>query len=568
MVAAAAIVVVVAVPAVGASASRPGLSWCSESSIDNLAVDVSQKPELGQIEVVVNSSYALDVVDKVWVRKQAPCEGITQPEVVILDGEAARLVLQDDDEISLYWRPPDTLPLFQEVQEFCITANRDSPEGPWNTFLAKFCFPNALLQTEKDVQSCSEMTCVRKCCPQGQAMAPGAMCAAEEEGDSWHPSLASGEPGAAATTIHMLYGPPRLCHNALVYHNFSILPSGMLKLQGELSTDVDGYCIDTFQGRPFQSVAMVCEEKVTAWHCDWKYLLLKPALLGVSCVFLLLTWLVYVSVAELRASNEGGCVISLVSSLLVTYATLIVLNLTAEDFAYFSCVVAGRLCHLSTLAAFFWMNVLSFHTFMQLRSRQDPAWERPLVFRLYSVYAWCCPLVLVLVGVVLDAVAADVIRPNIDTSCWFYDASAYWVYLYGPMLLLLLVNAVFFVGCIMLLCCGRGRHTYELSAVPQQTCGAWVCVRLVIIMGILWLMEVATWSFAAYCSIPEWIFDVVNSLQGVYIFLVTVCCRRNLKVFHCGCPRLVHRGKHREAGSPFGSGEASEVAANPLVPGS
>lgn len=27
---------------------------------------------------------------------------------------------------------------------------------------------------------------------------------------------------------------------------------------------------------------------------------------------------------------------------------------------------------------------------------------------------------LVVVGVVLDAVAADVIRPNIDTSCWFY----------------------------------------------------------------------------------------------------------------------------------------------------
>lgn len=257
VVAAATVVVVVEVSTVGASASRPGLSWCSESSIDNMAVDISQKPELRNIEVVVNSSYALDVVDKVWVRKQAPCEGITQLEVVILDGNAARLVLQDDNEISLYWRPPDTLPLFQEVQDFCITANRESPEGPWNTFLAKFCFPNALLQTEKDVHSCSEVTCVRKCCPQGQAMARDAMCAAEEEGNSWHPSLASGEPGAAATTIHMLYGPPRFCHNALIYHNFSILPSGMVKLQGELITYVDGYCIDTFHGRPFQPMAMV-----------------------------------------------------------------------------------------------------------------------------------------------------------------------------------------------------------------------------------------------------------------------------------------------------------------------
>lgn len=42
------------------------------------------------------------------------------------------------------------------------------------------------------------------------------------------------------------------------------------------------------------------------------------------------------------------------------------------------------------------------------------------MFALYSLYAWCCPLVLVLVGLLLDALEADVIRPNIDSSCWFY----------------------------------------------------------------------------------------------------------------------------------------------------
>lgn len=43
-----------------------------------------------------------------------------------------------------------------------------------------------------------------------------------------------------------------------------------------------------------------------------------------------------------------------------------------------------------------------------------------MVFSLYSLYAWGCPLVLVLVGVVLDAVQADAVRPDIDTSCWFF----------------------------------------------------------------------------------------------------------------------------------------------------
>lgn len=101
--------------------------------------------------------------------------------------------------------------------------------------------------------------------------------------------------------------------------------------------------LKTTQLFPF---SQVCQEKARAWNCEWKYLVLKPVLLGVSCVCLVLTWLVYVSVGNLRASNEGGCVISLTTSLLVTYATLIVLNVTADDSAFFSCVVAGELRRL------------------------------------------------------------------------------------------------------------------------------------------------------------------------------------------------------------------------------
>lgn len=54
----------------------------------------------------------------------------------------------------------------------------------------------------------------------------------------------------------------------------------------------------------------------------------------------------------------------------------------------------------------------------------DRMWERPMVFGVYSLYAWCCPMVLVLVGVVLDTVETDAIRPNIDISCWFYGESS------------------------------------------------------------------------------------------------------------------------------------------------
>lgn len=71
-------------------------------------------------------------------------------------------------------------------------------------------------------------------------------------------------------------------------------------------------------------------------------MVLKPVLLGVSSVCLIITWLVYVSVARLRSLNESRCLLSLVSALFVAYVTLIILNYTASDYASTFCVVAGE----------------------------------------------------------------------------------------------------------------------------------------------------------------------------------------------------------------------------------
>lgn len=563
-VAASLVVAAVVMPGVRASAARPGLSWCSESTLDNFRIPKERKPELSQIKVVVNNTFMQDVVDEVFIRQQAPCEGITQEEVIHIDGENAALVLRDDGEIGLFWTVPDTMPIFQEVDDFCILVT--NPNKMWGTFLAKFCFPNATLQLEQDLQFCSDVTCVRKCCPPQMALASSTSCGPVPDGEGWRPSLASNDSGAGATPVHMLYGPPRLCEKALLYQEFSILPSGMVALeQMTMNVDINGYCIDTFQHSP-QEMALVCLDKVApAWHCEWKTIFIKPVLLGVSSVCLIITWLVYVSIAKLRSLNEGRCLLSLVSALFVAYVTLIILNFTASEEASTSCVVTGRLCHFALLASYFWMNVLSFHTFVQLRSQMDDKWESPLVFFLYSLYAWGCPLVVMVVGVTLDAVQSDAIRPYIDYNCWFIatDRPAFFAYLYGPMLVLLLVNVVFFVGCVVLLLCCRRRVTFSPSTGQLQNFGAWVYVRLFILMGILWLTEVVSWHYLQYCSIPEYIIDIINSLQGVYIFLVTVTCRRNLKVFHCGRPKLVQAGRHGEITTT--TGEESEMAANPLV---
>ncbi|XP_063880806.1 probable G-protein coupled receptor Mth-like 4 [Scylla paramamosain] len=546
--------VMVAVAGVEGSSALPGLSWCSESDIDNMRITKDMKPQLNQIEVVVNEFIETNVVDEVFIRKEPQCGGTTEPQVAVIDWENAELVMQDDGNFSLFWKPPDTMPIFQEVSNFCITnKNPENPEEQstelFTNLLAKFCYLKASLQVEHEMKICSNVSCVRKCCPEGMTLVSGSNCVPMKDRVDWLPD--------AQMTV--LYGPPRLCTDILLYRNFSILPSGIINLDGKLELEVDSYCIEYIGNIP-SLVALSCAKKVTSWYCEWRHAVLSPVLQWISVACLILVWIVYVSVARLRSLNEGRCIISLVTTLSVAYACLNVAKHTASETNTQSCEVAARLAHFGFLASYFWMNVFSFHTFVKLRSPMSGKWEKPLVFGLYSLYAWGVPLAVAVVGAVLDAVDSDAIRPHFE-ACWFQDNRETLAYMYIPMMVLVLINLVLFLGCVVLMCRRSGRVTFSPSSSQYHTFSAWLYVRLFILTGILWHTEVVAWYFFEYCSVLEWIADILNSLHGVFVFIVTICFRRDLKVFHCGRPKLVQKRGQSEITTT----EASEMAANPLV---
>ncbi|XP_045115271.1 probable G-protein coupled receptor Mth-like 4 isoform X2 [Portunus trituberculatus] len=546
--------VMVAVAAVEGSSARPGLSWCSESTIDNMKITKDKKPELGQIEVVVKEYIEQNVVEEVFIRKEPQCEGITKPQTTVIDWENAELVKQDDGNISLFWKPPDTMPIFQEVDNFCITnKNPQNPEEQsteqFRTLFAKFCFPDPFLELKDEMRFCSDISCVRKCCPEGMSLISRSNCGPVDPLEEWLPD--------ASMTV--LYGPPRHCADVLIFRNFSILPSGIIDLDGGLQVNVDSYCVEQI-GNPPSLVAMSCANQVTSEYCEWRHMVLRPVLQWISVACLILVLIVYVSVARLRSLNEGRSIISLVIALGVAYACLNVVKHTIVQGNTQACEVAARLAHFGFLASYFWMNVISFHTFVKLRSPISDKWEKPLVFSLYSLYAWGVPLAVAVVGAVLDAVDSHAVRPHFE-NCWFQDTREMLAYMYIPMMVVICINFLFFLGCVVFMCRRSGRVTFSPSSSQHSTFSAWLYVRLFILTGILWHTEVVAWYFFEYCSILEWTADILNSLHGVFVFIVTICFRKDLKVFHCGRPKLVQKGRQSEITTT----EASEMAANPLV---
>lgn len=550
-----AVMAMMAVAGVEGSSALPGLSWCAETTtIDNLKITKDEKPELGQIEVVVNDYIEKNVVDEVFLRKEPQCESFEDPQTAVIDWEKAELVMQDDGDISMFWKPPDTIPIFQKIDNFCITnKNPENPEDQstnFTTLFAKFCFLKPLLQQDQEWKFCSNVNCVRKCCPEGMSLIGHSSCGPVGHGEDWLPD-------AMQTTV--LHGPPRLCPKTLMYRNFSFLPSGMIELDGSLEVGFHGYCVEQI-GDPPSLVAMSCTGDVTGGYCEWRHAVLSPVLQLISVVCLILVLTVYASVARLRSLNEGRCIISLASALSVAYAFLNVVKLVGRENGTQVCEPAARLSHFGFLASYFWMNVFSFHTFVKLRSPISGKWEKPRVFALYSLYAWGVPLAVAVVGAVLDTLESHAIRPHFD-RCWFQDTHETLHYLYIPMLMIVFINLGFFLGCVVLMCRKSERVTFSPSSSQHPTFSAWLYVRLIVLTGILWHTEVLSFFFFEYCSVLEWIADILNSLHGFLVFLVTICCRKELKVFHCGRPKLVQNGRPSE----ITTNETSEMAANPLV---
>ncbi|XP_075992929.1 putative G-protein coupled receptor Mth-like 1 [Anticarsia gemmatalis] len=198
--------------------------------------------------------------------------------------------------------------------------------------------------------------------------------------------------------------------------------------------------------------------------------------------------------------------------------------------------VPGPLCralavcmHFLFLSAFFWLNTMCFNiwwTFRDFRptslERGQEAWR----LRVYMVYAWGGPLLLAGAAALLDhlppSAAAPFLRPRFAVQrCWFYGDMEILVYFFGPVGVLLLVNLALFISTTRQLTCGLWRRD-EVKSTSERAALGRVCAKLVVVMGVTWGADVVSWAAGG----PDYVWyatDLLNALQGVFIFLVVGC---------------------------------------------
>jgi len=275
-----------------------------------------------------------------------------------------------------------------------------------------------------------------------------------------------------------------------------------------------------------------------------KYILYPIGLL-ISVPFLIVTMLAYCLITELR-DLHGKTLVCHILCLTIAYIFLAAVQLGGETLNQQLCVGFAFVIQFSFLACFFWLNALSFNAWLNVIANKklqdyhskEPSknccfgyvisennevnmpkkMERKFFFG-YSVYAWCLPLVLVVVSMVFDLmpiIPSSYLKPNFgDNKCWFSSEDAELPYFYGPVAVLICINIVLFICTACRVYCPPRAPRQKPREIFRM------CLCLFCVMGINWVMEIVSWSLGG----PDYIWyvtDVINTLQGIFIFLIFI----------------------------------------------
>ncbi|KAL5291400.1 hypothetical protein ACFFRR_010666 [Megaselia abdita] len=251
--------------------------------------------------------------------------------------------------------------------------------------------------------------------------------------------------------------------------------------------------------------------------------------LFISVIFLAATLLAGV----LKKSNHHllhwQCLSYYVGCLLVGELLLALTQNFGNTIQEVFCSGIASLMHFTFLAAFFWLNTMCFNIWWTFSDFRPTTFEKKqIVFRsrLYMVYAWGVPLILTSVALIMDRIPKtegdNILRPRFgEVRCWFVDDLAILAYFFGPVGVLLIINILLFLSTARQLTCGLWKHDDVKSTSERAALGK-VCIKLVIVMGITWIADLVSWIVKGPQAI-WYVTDVINALQGVFIFIVVGC---------------------------------------------
>ncbi|XP_074027838.1 adhesion G-protein coupled receptor methuselah-like 1 isoform X2 [Leptinotarsa decemlineata] len=270
--------------------------------------------------------------------------------------------------------------------------------------------------------------------------------------------------------------------------------------------------------------------------------------LALSAIFLAATLAAGTLLPASHHVLHWRCQTNHVSCLFVGDVLLCITQLSS-NVDYVPCFAIAVVMHFVFLAAFFWLNTMCFNiwwTFRDLRPQSTEKSQEKLRLRLYEAYAWGIPFIIAGIAALLDRTKWTDIRPRFaEETCWFPNSGDIEkvTFFFGPVGILVFVNLLLFGLTARELTCGLWKRELVKSTTERAALGR-VCMKLVVVMGVNWIWDLL--SVAVGGPNEFWyVTDFMNSIHGVYIFIVVGCQPQVLSAIK----RFWGLNKHRQNGT-------------------
>lgn len=225
---------------------------------------------------------------------------------------------------------------------------------------AVFCAVNPLVEYESE---CDKNTCVRKCCPENSLYSyTDRSCVYTNDSSLWFPHFHRENDSSqveAPTNLKMSYGFP-ICKRS--FHSidndegrnvYYLLDTGEMHVeQWKNNVPSPRYCLDNFQilSGDIKELALTCfpDDPISKSQCTNFKESALPYFLMVSCLFLLITLIVYAWIPELHAKLHGKSLLSHVTALFIAYFFLALVQWMTKKLPMTACRVFGKYdnhCH-------------------------------------------------------------------------------------------------------------------------------------------------------------------------------------------------------------------------------
>ncbi|XP_065336819.1 G-protein coupled receptor Mth2-like [Cloeon dipterum] len=339
-------------------------------------------------------------------------------------------------------------------------------------------------------------------------------------------------------------------HQVLLFDHFALVPESncqrALESLEEIIFTVNGSIQSSDVGwllHPEEFCVTQINDSLEVFVCSnsneekgWRFYLYPPFFI-LSAVCLALTLFAYQFCQETKTLHEKA-IYCQSTALFFSFVTLTINYLTGDTSHIYVCKILAYTNYFFLLASFFWLNVMCIDIFLTFRSLTRVT--RPKYWQA-SIYAWGIPFLLLVTTIVFDQKTKGPYSPGIgENSCWFNGILAEVIYFHGLVMALLLINLVLFgltayhlwivsaESKRVLQSPESGKQKASSDRTRQDSDRFILFIKLFLLMGCTWLMEIVSWAVGGDESI--WYFpDVINSTRGVLVFWFCVWSKKALR---------------------------------------